>query len=137
MDIREVVQTLLMAILNSPEAMAVLVTFVLAVIPGPFKGLAQTIINWILERVRSSIEAQQEARADAIATLAVRHAEDVKQNLIASQVENPGSRALDEALSVARQYGLFESDPNGEARIRAKYQELKGTLTVSPPEPSH
>lgn len=137
MDIAEVVQTILMAILNSPEAVAVLVTFILAVIPGPFKGLAQTVINWLLERLRNSMETQREAKADAIAALAVRNAQDIKNRLIASQVPDAGSKALDEALIVARQYGLFNNDPQGEARIRAKYQELKasGGLVVAEEPP--
>lgn len=130
MDIvTEILRAIFQAILGSPEAIAVIVAFILSVIPGPFKGIVSSFINWILDRWRTSLEAKQEEKADKVATIAVLSAQDVKAALVADDVpaERAGVLALDEALTTARAYGLFDTDPNAEARIRAKYQELKAT----------
>lgn len=128
----DILQSILQAILGSPEAMAVIVTFILSVVPGPFKGIIESLIKWLVEKFLATKQAKTEAKADTVATLAVRHAEDIKQQLIRQEVPKPeaSAAALDEAIKVAREYGLFENDPNGEARLRAKYQELKGQELV-------
>lgn len=132
--VQEIIRALFQAILGSPEAVAVIVAFVLTLVPGPFKGFVNSLINWILERWRNSLEVKKEASADKVATIAVLHAEDVKNNLVSDGMpkQQAGTLALDEALKTARAYGLFENDPQAEARVRAKYQELKlvGNLPI-------
>lgn len=116
-------------ILGNPAVMVPLVAWVLTLIPGPFRGIAEGVVKWLLEQARARLEATQQAKAEA----AVRSAEDrmrpaKKAATDALSKQRTNDRALAEAIEDARRLGVLD---DAEPRVRAAFRRLKAAGEVA------
>jgi hypothetical protein len=72
---------LLGGILGTPEILTPIIVYLLALIPGPVRGIARAIINWLLERARNELEKRkQQAAQEAVLAAEQRKSNMLKRN---------------------------------------------------------
>lgn len=114
-----VIVNFLKEILANPAITLPLVTFILSLVPGPFKGVAQALINWLLERTKNELEQ----RKNKAVSDAVRGAEQIAQ-----AAKNKGKNMSSDAkkntalANVVQRVQIRKEEAS--ARIEAEVQRL-------------
>lgn len=110
-----VLWSVLQAIVNSEAVWAVVIAWLLALIPGPFRDIAAGLLAWLKEWAMSAM-AQRQKSAATTAVLAA-------AQLIKPQTPAGNERAKQVALEVAGRLGI--PPETASARIEAAFKEAK------------
>ena len=121
-DFLSFLKQILEFILNNPAITAPLTVWVLALIPGQFRGISQAVLGWLLEQAKNKLAAH-----------AVRAAFDFHRPDLApvTSQENDLSPSKDQAnenaFGTAKRSAMTLGIPEEEAgiRVRSAFRELK------------
>jgi hypothetical protein len=121
--IPELVTTLMgcgVSLLSNPALVGPLLVYALARVPGPFRGLAEALARFLLERARLMLEERiRQAAADAVAA--------------AEQQGGEGKWKKAQALQVVQQAGV---DPaQAEVLIEAEVRRMNAAAGKAPKTP--
>lgn len=122
---QELLYGILQAVLLNPVVWGLFTTYVLALVPGPFRGLAEAVLAWIKARIEEWLERSRNGKAQtAVLAAAQVMAPHYQQDKVdPKMLEHANYEAKRYALDVAQTLGIPQSE--AEARIEAAFRELK------------
>ncbi len=100
--------------LNNPAITAPLTVWVLALIPGQFRGISQAVLGWLLEQLKSKLAAHA-VRSAFDGFRPDLHEGDEKQEM--------NNASFDSAFNEAVSLGIPKNE--ADTRVRSAFRELK------------
>jgi hypothetical protein len=116
----------LQAILSNEAVLLPLITFLLSLVPGPFRGVVNSLIGWLIQRAQREL-ANRKQQAAHNAVLAVEQIASGDRKMTGSQKKDLAMKLTQNAVPM----DALEAD----ALIEAEVKEMK-TITV-PAQPQH
>jgi hypothetical protein len=114
-------------ILNNPAITAPLTVWVLALIPGPLRGVAQAVLGWLLEQAKGKMADH------AVRAAYDWHRPDLspvnpQENDLIPIRQEENERAFEMAVTEAVKLGI--PDHEAQTRVRSAFRELKASGQV-------